>query len=260
MVIVTWNVLHRIHAENWAEQVPARFPDEGIRLRAVATRVVDLVTAAIEARDAVVVCLQEVSGDQLDVLKVALRAAVPDGALHTLRYPRVPTLKAEGPAPLKEPDEYLVTIVAGGTPFVGGVVRSGSAFDNDPGKGFLVVDIGAEAGGVVVLNTHLSAKERRGPQLARLAAIVEEHGVTVVCGDCNTDAATVVAGLGGGFSPVELGRDALPTRPRADGSSDKPPAIDHIFVRGGVGSDGAVVDVGGTSDHNLVRARVTPRA
>ena len=63
----------------------------------------------------------------------------------------------------------------------------------------------------------------------------------------------------GGFALVELGSDALPTRPRADDGGDKPPAIDHILVRGSTGSDGAVVDVGGSSDHNLVRARVMRR-
>lgn len=61
MQIVTWNVLHRIHAENWREAVPDRFPIEAERLDRISQRV----AGVLREDDDAVVCLQEVSGDQL---------------------------------------------------------------------------------------------------------------------------------------------------------------------------------------------------
>ncbi|WP_433202907.1 endonuclease/exonuclease/phosphatase family protein [Dactylosporangium sp. CS-047395] len=101
ITVVTWNVLHRVHAANHADETVAQWPDERLRTAAVA----DLVAA----RDADVVALQEVSGDLL----VALRAAVRDRAVHAFRYPRVPTVRA-GAQQLADPGEYLVLIADGG--------------------------------------------------------------------------------------------------------------------------------------------------
>jgi endonuclease/exonuclease/phosphatase family metal-dependent hydrolase len=68
----------------------------------------------------------------------------------------------------------------------------------------------------------------------------------------------VLAGLGPGFVAAPLADDALPTRPRPGRASEKPPAIDHILVRGTPEIGRAdVVDVDGESDHNLVWATVT---
>jgi endonuclease/exonuclease/phosphatase family metal-dependent hydrolase len=238
MLLVTWNVLHRIHAENWREEVPDRFPDEAARIAVITKRV-----AAFRAQgDDTVVCLQEVSGDQL----ASLRAALPQASVCAFEYPRVPSLKSGAASPLTDPTEHLVTLAAHAH------VRAAEAFATDPGKGFMCVDVG----GLVIVNTHLTFGARRTAQLQRIAALVGD-GPSVVCGDCNAPGDAVIEDLGPGFSLVDLGPAALPTRPRRDATSGKPPAIDHIVVRGLRSADGAVVDVGGESDHNLVRAFVT---
>jgi endonuclease/exonuclease/phosphatase family metal-dependent hydrolase len=247
MRIATWNVLHRIHAENWRETVPDVFPDEAVRIAAITARIEALLA------DDDVVCLQEVSGDQL----ASLRTALPAMQVCAFIYPRVPSLKQPGPSPLQHPEEALVTIASRAR------LVAGAAFPNDPGKGFVVVDVD----GVLIVNTHLSAGDRRTVQLQHIRAHVDhsashsadQRSAVVVCGDCNTSSAKVLAALDVGFELVNLGLDALPTRPRPDlpdRSSDKPAAIDHIFVRGLVAEGGVVVDVDGTSDHNLVRATV----
>jgi|GEM_PF-1090221 len=247
MRIATWNVLHRIHAENWRETVPDVFPDEAVRIAAITARIVALLAEG--DGDDVVVCLQEVSGDQL----ASLRKALPTMQLCAFIYPRVPWLKQGGPSPLLHPEEALVTIAARAR------LVAGAVFPNDPGKGFVAVDVD----GVLIINTHLSAGDRRTIQLQHIKARIDhsaDQRSVVVCGDCNTSSAKVLAGLDGGFDLVDLGPDALPTRPRPDlpgqpqVASDKRGAIDHIFVRGLLAEDGGVVDVAGTSDHNLVRA------
>ncbi len=246
MRIATWNVLHRIHAENWRETVPDVFPDEAVRIAAITPRIEALLSES-DVVDDVVVCLQEVSGDQL----ASLRTALPAMQVCAFIYPRVPSLKQPGPSPLQHPEEALVTIAARAR------LVAGAVFPNDPGKGFLAVDVD----GVLVINTHLSAGDGRTIQLQHIKAHVDHsvESAVVVCGDCNTSSAKVLAGLDGGFHLVDLGPDALPTRPRPDlpdRSSDKPAAIDHIVVRGLVATNGGVIDVDGTSDHNLVRATV----
>ena len=80
MRVATWNVLHRIHAVNWREPVVVLQPDEPARIAEITRRIVAL--------DADVVCLQEVSGDQLAALVLALPAAT----ILSHRYPRVPRL------------------------------------------------------------------------------------------------------------------------------------------------------------------------
>lgn len=241
MHVVTWNVLHRVHAENWREEVPDRYPDEADRIARITARV-----AALLAADAdVVVCLQEVSGDQL----ASLRAALADVDLISQRAPRLPRFKAppSSLSALQDVSEHLAVLGRGLTRV------AGAAFDNDPGKGFVVV----ESSGVRILDTHLSGGGQRDAQLKVLADIVGDAPF-VVCGDCNTSAGVVLAGLGGGFVVADTGPDALPTRPRRDTSGGKPPAIDHILARGHALTDAVVVDVEGMSDHNLVRARVIP--
>jgi endonuclease/exonuclease/phosphatase family metal-dependent hydrolase len=230
ITVATWNVLHRVHAENWDEDVVRRWPDESARIAAI--------TARLAARTERVIALQEVSGDQL----TSLRDALPGRTFHTLRYPRVPKPR-RGPNPLRDPTEYLVLLVDGPSQAV-----SAESFPDDPGKGALAVRID----GMLVVATHVSGDRRRTRQLARLAAIASGPAA-VLLGDFNADRATVISGLGNGFAVADLPPDALPTRPRASGS----PHIDHVVVRGAVAGDAAVEDVAGLSDHNLVRATVT---
>jgi endonuclease/exonuclease/phosphatase family metal-dependent hydrolase len=235
--IATWNVLHRVHAENWGEEVPARFPDEAERIARITRRVVDLV----RDRDDVVVCLQEVSGDQL----ASLRRALPD-AVWSFGYPRLPSLKSGAPSQLADASEHLVVIARGGRP------RGGEAFANDPGKGLLAVDVR----GLLVVATHVSYGGRCSAQLARIAAVLG-HGPCAVCGDFNASADDVRALLPA-LSLVELAADAPPTRPRRDTTSGKPKHIDHILVRGLAPQAVTVVDIGGESDHNLCTRACAP--
>jgi endonuclease/exonuclease/phosphatase family metal-dependent hydrolase len=235
MQVVTWNVLHRVHAENWRESVPDRFPVEAERIARITRRIIGLLDD-----DDVVLCLQEVSGDQL----ASLRAQLPRHAVRSFRYPRVPTLRSGGPCPLEDPGEHLVTIAARAVPV------TATAWSNDPGKGALVVEVD----GLQIVNTHQSGGDRRSSQLPALAALAGPR--VVVAGDFNAGVADVLASLGAGFIAARLADDALPTRPRPDRPGNKPPAIDHILAHG-VAVDGAVVvDVDGESDHNVVRATI----
>jgi hypothetical protein len=94
ITVATWNVLHRVHAENWGEVVAGRWPDESERITAV--------TAWLAGRAEQVIALQEVSGDQL----ASLRSGLASRTVHAFRYPRVPGLR-RGACQLRDPGEYL---------------------------------------------------------------------------------------------------------------------------------------------------------
>jgi len=234
--VATWNVLHRVHAENWDSDVLGRWPQESERIAGV--------TARVAAMTEQVVALQEVSGDQL----ASIRGALPEGrSIHALRYPRVPTPRRI-PTRLADRNEHLVVLLDGA-----GEVVAAEPFEDAPGKGLLAV----RTADLLVVATHVSTGDRRPGQLARLAQVVADlgGGAAVLLGDFNADRGTVAAELGPGFVVAELPAGARPTRPREAGAT-KSQWIDHVVVRG-AGSDGAVVDdVHGLSDHNPVRARV----
>ena len=193
MTLATWNVLHRIHAENWNEAaVLSRFPDEAVRIAAITHRVKTLL---LEGEDTCV-CLQEVSGDQL----TSLRNALPLFAVCSFAYPRLPRLKQEGPSPLEDTSEHLVTIARSATQF------AAEAFPTDPGKGCLAVAIGD----TIVVNAHVSFGRRREKQIARVATLAGA-GRCGLCGDFNATAEQVLKSIGSGFSPCDLGPGAAPT-------------------------------------------------
>ncbi|GAA4874427.1 endonuclease/exonuclease/phosphatase family protein [Kitasatospora terrestris] len=99
--VATWNVLHRVHAENHAGEMLDRWPAEADRITGV--------TAEIVAMTEQVIALQEVSGDQL----AALRAALPGGrTTHLLRYPRTPEPRRI-PTQLDDRAEHLVLLLDG---------------------------------------------------------------------------------------------------------------------------------------------------
>ncbi|WP_205354144.1 endonuclease/exonuclease/phosphatase family protein [Embleya scabrispora] len=234
ITVATWNVLHRIHAENWGEEATRRRPDESARIAAI--------TARLAERTERVVALQEVSGDQLADLR---GAGMPDRTIHVLRYPRVPTPR-RGPSRLADPAEYLVLLVRGR-----GRQSAAHVFEEDPGKGFLAVD----TAGVLVVTTHLSFGPPRVRQLARLAELASDAvSPVILLGDFNADSHTVADGLGPGFSIAALPSGALPTRPA--GPSSAPRHIDHVAVHGADIDEAVVEDVDGLSDHNLLRATV----
>ncbi|MEV6559694.1 endonuclease/exonuclease/phosphatase family protein [Nocardia sp. NPDC051756] len=234
ITVATWNVLHRIHAENWYEDVSSRWPDEAARI--------DAVTEQVAARTEQVVALQEVSGDQL----FSLRAALPGRTVHSMQYVRVPTARRHAGA-LRDPSEHLVLIVEGPSREI-----SAESFADDPGKGALAVS----TGGVVVIATHVTGDRRRGKQLARLAemASATPEYPAILLGDFNVDGETVASSLGEGFSVAELPPGSLATRPRTSGAKSQ--VIDHVVVRGATVREVAVEDSDGLSDHNLVRATI----
>lgn len=238
MIVVTWNVLHRIHAVNWDEPAIRGWPDEPSRIGSIADLLAEL--------PADVICLQEVSGDQLAML----RDVVP-GELFATRYPRVPryTRRFEA-ATLRDPAEYLVTIVRDG----GARLLAEEAFPSDRGKGFHALEL---ASGATVIDTHVSFGDKGVEQLARLASIARDATEpAIVCGDFNAPRETCAAALGAAFVPAVSPRGALATRPPT--TPDAPPQdIDHVLVRGAQITAVQVLDSGGRSDHNPVAVRLS---
>ncbi|MEU6191046.1 endonuclease/exonuclease/phosphatase family protein [Nocardia sp. NPDC047038] len=234
ITVATWNVLHRVHAENWYEDVATRWPDEGARIAEV--------TARVAERTERIIALQEVSGDQL----ASLRMALPDRTFHAMRYQRLPTPRRM-PSSLLDGGEYLVVLTAEPSREV-----TAESFAHDHGKGALVVDVG----GLTVIATHVTGDRRRTDQLARLAELATDapEDAAVLLGDFNIDRATVAAGLGDHFMVAEHVAGGLPTRPRSSGTKSQ--HIDHVVVHGATVTAASVDDIGGVSDHNLVHASV----
>ncbi|WP_433759394.1 endonuclease/exonuclease/phosphatase family protein [Nocardia sp. CA-135398] len=233
ITVASWNVLHRVHAENWRSDIATRWPDEAARIAAV--------TAWIAERPEQVIALQEVSGDQL----ASLRSALSDKDIHALRYPRVPRPR-DGTTPLQDPTEHLVIVLD-----EPGREIAAESFENDPGNGALAV----ETAGIVVVATHVTGDPRRTRQLTRLAELAPPDRATVLLGDFNIDRATVASTLGPDFTVADPPPDSAPTRPRTSGAKSQ--FIDHVIVHGTTVREVAVVLVDGLSDHNFIRATIT---
>lgn len=239
MRFTTWNVLHRVHALNWGEPSVSAFPDEGVRTEAIAEIVAGWLAGGVD-----VVCLQEVSGDQLARLREVVRA---EAQVFTHCYPRVPRVRGEGDADagLDDPTEHLVMLVQGAE----ARLRTAQTFSSDRGKGLLAVDVGSD---VLVVDTHVSWGPRGDTQLALLAETAAgASGAAVVLGDFNATVELVQAGLGDLFAPAEV------TGPTRIATSDVPgKTIDHVFVRGGTIVSAAVLDARGLSDHHPVTVEI----
>lgn len=231
--VATWNVLHRIHAENWAEGSVAAYPDEASRVEGITQEIASWLDAGVD-----VVCLQEVSGDQLESLRGALR-------LHVFhhRHPRLPRLKKPVGTKLARPAEYLVTLSRHE-----GTRVAGHEYEEDGGKGALEVQL---AGGVTVINTHVSFGHKRVAQLAKLSSLLTTR--SLVMGDFNERRDVVHGALGASLSCTDLSGQ-LPTRFGQSGSDGQ--HIDHVLCRGGVIREATVLDIGALSDHRPVKARV----
>lgn len=239
--VTTWNVLHRVHAVNWKEAPVATYPEERKRIQGISSLV-----AGWLANDVDVVVLQEVSGDQLASLRASLRGAA---TVFEHTYARVPRLRVEGwPAELADPTEHLVTIAK--APNASRL--DARTFETDPGKGLLAIRIGPLA----VVNTHVSARERRDAQLSTLAAVVETFsGGCVVGGDFNAPAAIVSAGLGaGGLASISISNleGQRPTRIATEAQASR--TIDHVVAVRGAIDAATVLDQAGLSDHAPVNA------
>lgn len=231
--VITWNVLHRVHADNWQEPAIEAHPDEQARIAAITEAVV----AQLEQVDALL--LQEVSGDQLAALRSTGLAAL------SMSYRRVPTARRL-PNPLADGSEHLVIVGRGvGPP----VVQHG--FADDPGKGVLA----AVCGDASLLCAHLSYGERHRGQWREVVVLASGLRAPVILGgDLNVDRETAAALLGPGASWGQQ-RGGRPTRPRA-APSEKSVDIDHVVAWGGQIVDLEVLDGRGLSDHNPVRALI----
>jgi endonuclease/exonuclease/phosphatase family metal-dependent hydrolase len=236
MNLVTWNVLHRIHAVNWQEPALAVHADERARIAGITEWIARGVRPGVY-------CLQEVSGDQLAAVKAL------DGAtVFEMKYPRVPRYyRYTEPLVLEDPAEYLAVVVFGGA---AAKIVAEASFPSDRGKGFLAVAIGD----TVVIDTHVSFGDKHAAQCAQIVEEANKHERVIVCGDFNADRETVLSRFPA-FTASRLGPDELPTRPRGE-PSEKSQNIDHVLARGCTISAAAVIDGRGLSDHNPVHARV----
>ncbi|MFC0433882.1 endonuclease/exonuclease/phosphatase family protein [Kutzneria buriramensis] len=221
ITVATWNVLHRVHADNWAEDVVGQWPDESKRIKAVADRVAEL--------EEQVVALQEVSGDLLWALKV-----IPNRTVHAMRYPRTPSARRV-PSPLYDSREYLVLLVNGPSEEI-----DWDPFPNDAGKGALAVEVQ----GHTIVATHVSWGDTKRPtQLA----LLREYEPAVLLGDFNADGATVLRDLGPGYELAELPWGATTRHDQT---------IDHVITNGVTATEARVLEADGLSDHRPVRATI----
>lgn len=237
--VMTWNVLHRIHGVNWGETVMELYPEEPERIAKITAFVAAELAAGVDA-----CCLQEVSGDQLQYL----RAQLPEGtSLFHHHYPRIPSLRSGGASPLSDPSEHLVTLVRGAARRV-----TSGTFPSDPGKGFLAVVL---EGGLTVFNAHISFGHRGQEQLRVLLGMAQSSGLVAVVGDFNAPLPRVRVALGPTPDYADV-TGQLPTRIPEAGKPGK--HIDHVVAWQAKVEQARVLDIGCLSDHNPVRAQVTP--
>lgn len=247
LAVMTWNVLHRIHAVNWNEPPVAQFPDERARISGITAFIARQLDAGIG-----VVCLQEVSGDQYARLSQVLGQRA---VFFAHRYPRIPRLRDQAAAmksPLADPSEYLLVLVS---EKLGKKARQRAAetFANDSGKGYLAV---ALEGGILIVDAHITWGERGRAQLAAIAGLAD--GASIIAGDFNTEVATVM--------PLFQGSAAHPTFSISNLAGQSPTriatrekdshTIDHIVVHQGSFTAATVLDAEGLSDHNPVIATI----
>ena len=229
--ILTWNVLHRVHAENHGEPAVTRWPDETERQRGL----IALLAQCLEQDTAAL--LQEVSGDLL----AAITARFPEHAVLNHQFPRVPRQK--GARTLAAPQEHLVVLAPQGSH----VLRA-HTFASDPGKGFLSVKLPS---GLTALCTHVSWGTKGAAQLELLAQVFRgADGPVVLGGDFNAGR-EVLAPFDAevGIPPPK----ALKTRAGEGGGAD----IDHLLCRAAVLTDVLVLDHQELSDHRPVAATLT---
>lgn len=226
--IATWNVLHWVHARNHSEDL-SRFSTEEERARAVVDRVIHM--------DAEATCLQEVSGDTLELITATFGRE----RVHSFQLPRVPELKA-GASVLRDSSENLVIITAG-------IKVHAQAFTDDDGKGFIAVRC---RGDTLIVNTHISGDPKYSLlQLKGLDNwISSQPGPATLCGDFNADVSTTLDSLRPGWDAARIRSALTVSRPKSN------QLIDHILhwnrPEPAVAS---VEDAGGISDHNLVISR-----
>mmetsp|Transcript_26123 Transcript_26123/g.60311 ORF Transcript_26123/g.60311 Transcript_26123/m.60311 type:complete len:463 (-) Transcript_26123:13-1401(-) len=245
--VATWNVLHRVYAQQPANESNAdirtvlrQFPLEKQRWDSV----IETVTAAFQEGTAVF-CLQEVSGDLLAFLRHKLP---PNVILFAYRLPRVP-VNVEGTpseATLFDRSEHLVTLVLLSQ---GGSDLGGCSIDDTSGLSFLEVRVGKD---VHVFNTVVS-RHSTATNLEPLRNRVQQlsaGGCAVVAGDLNGPRSTLRGFAGPEATWSNLASSERKTRGHT--------VADHVVGFSAEVSDATVLPCDGVSDHCVVRARVTP--
>ena len=243
MNVMTWNVLHRVHAENYREPVVTRWPEESARVKAVTA----LVLKAVTADRCELVLLQEVSGDVLNELHHRLPHSV---KICSHQVPRVPKLKVPATLSLYDASEHVVII----GPAQLEVLHAQTAAD-DAGKGLIAARV---AEGLVAISTHVSWGSKGTAQLKVLQELMASlPGTVVVGGDFNAERGQVTHGLGDGYVVTELGAGSRRTRQSPDGEGSD---IDHLLCRGGAWVDAHVTDAHELSDHSPLVATLAALA
>jgi endonuclease/exonuclease/phosphatase (EEP) superfamily protein YafD len=233
--LLTWNVLHRVHAETYADPAISPWPDESKRVEGV----VRFIARALNDEGFSVVLLQEVSGDLL----AALREALPKWDVFDHCYPRLPRQKT--PSTLKDPREHLVVIAPPGS----ALVRA-HTFESDHGKGFVMVRL---PGGFVVASVHLTWGGKALTQLTVIAQVLADAQTPLVMGgDFNAGRGVVEEAAGPSVMISSLPDGPLRTRPDADGTGGSD--IDHLLARHAKLSGARVLECDGLSDHRPVAA------
>lgn len=237
MKLLTWNVLHRVHAETHAEPTIVRWPDEALRVRAVAS----WVAKAVTREGFEVALLQEVSGDVLAMLKSQLHGH----AVLNHVYPRVPAQKGHS---LRDPSEHLVVVAPQGAKLV-----RAQTFENDRGKGFLMVVLKS---GLTVISTHISWGHKAIPQLLVLGQVLRDVPQSVCLGgDFNAGRDEVLKAIDADVTISSLPEGSPRTRPQDNESGGGD--IDHLLCRRGKLVDVSVLDNGELSDHRPVAATLS---
>jgi endonuclease/exonuclease/phosphatase (EEP) superfamily protein YafD len=234
--VLTWNVLHRVHAETYSDPAIVPWPDETKRVEGV----VRFISNALKNDGFDVVLLQEVSGDVL----TALREALPEWDVFDHCYPRMPRQKQ--PSTLKDPREHLVVIAPSGSTLV-----RAHTFESDHGKGFVMVRL---PGGFVVASVHLTWGGKALTQLAVISQVLADAQTPLVMGgDFNAGRRVVEEAAGPSVEISSLpDPNSFRTRPDADGTGGSD--IDHLLARHATLKEARVLECNGLSDHRPVAA------
>ena len=168
LILKSWNVLHGVHEFNYAfstSPVLIKYQSQRNLNQSLFSnyvqdenkRIYDLSqTIQKQLGNNCVMCLQEVPGDLLNLLK----AENPNYNCLSYKYSRQPKLKNLSGQLYNDQNEYLVTMIP--TNFT--VIKTNTIQFDDPGKACFVVELG----GFSIMNTHLSFGEARNKALDQI--------------------------------------------------------------------------------------------
>lgn len=185
MRLVTWNLLHPIHGQNY-DEFPMRAANYNEPNRI--DNITQYLRVIIESRrdEVLLVALQEVSLQQL--IAVDTLTASFGGTAHSFRLDRETSLKmdkARRGFGLPNIGPEFEMVLAFGANVSG---SSGASFGNDSGKGYCVVDVPDQS--LAFVSAHISYGPNRDMQIQQLLDVMSErrrrHQATfIVAGDFN---------------------------------------------------------------------------